>query len=130
MVRSRLDELIIVDDDPGVAKLARRVCEAAGFLVSIAHDLQTGLELLSPPPTIVIVDMHLGEENGVELIRQAAALEPVPAIIAISGSGAPALYDAIEAGADRFLEKPFPMNHLRDTVEQLWAERQRPAQLV
>lgn len=129
-MQPRLDELIIVDDDPGVARLARRVCEAAGFFVSVAHDLELGLELLSPPPAIVIVDMHLGDGSGVDLIRRAVTLEPVPAVIAISGSGAPALYDAIEAGADRFLEKPFPMSRLRQTVDQLWAERQRLAQFA
>jgi|GEM_PF-2788066 len=125
MTRSSLNEVVIIDDDPAVATLARRICEAAGFIVSVAHDLQLGLELLTPPPAIVIVDMHLGGDSGAELIRRAVAMKPAPAIIAISGAGAPALYDAIEAGADRFLEKPFPMSRLRDSVDRLWAERLR-----
>jgi|GEM_PF-3253130 len=112
-------KLLIVDDDLGVAEILRRVCQASGFIVSVAYDLQLGKRLLEPSHSIVIVDVCLGEDSGIDLIREAAAMPEPPGIIAISGSGPAVLAEASAAGADQVLEKPFSMRLLTATLERL-----------
>lgn len=111
--------ILVVDDEPSVITFIRTVLFEEGFDIFSACDLQGGLEALASEPSLVIVDLGLGCESGIPLIRQAAGCVPRPGIIAISGSGPGALDQAVRAGADHAIDKPFSPNLLRTAVSEL-----------
>lgn len=121
--------VLAVDDDPHVLRLlARMLARFAGEVVS-ASTCDEGLSVLRDGGVdLLVIDVHLGERNGVELARAAATLHPVPPVVAVTGAASPE--DGLmlgRAGVAQLLQKPFTIEHLRDALAQL--EPPRPVEL-
>jgi two-component system, chemotaxis family, chemotaxis protein CheY len=125
--------ILIVDDEPEVGEVIRRVLERAGFEVTVATNAAAGLETVTDQtPDVVVTDVIMPKVHGIELIRTLRRLHPRIRVIAISGGGSfgPLAYkpDAIsthaflaaaqDAGAAEMLTKPFDMDELLAAVRR------------
>jgi len=115
--------VLLIDDDDQVRKLLRCFLEAAGHEVVEAADGKQGVKLFNPQLTDVIVtDLVMPEQDGLETIMALRKAAPGVKIIAISGGGriAPEGYLGIarKMGALCALEKPIDRDALLAAVDR------------
>ncbi len=108
---SLVSRILVVDDNPSVSGLLRRVLEAEGYAVDVAEDGRSALALVSvQPPDLILLDLDLPLLSGDEICRrlkQDPTTRLIPIVI-VTGQGA--FHNRLEAwenGADEFLSKPF-----------------------
>jgi two-component system KDP operon response regulator KdpE len=106
--------ILAVDDDPGILLAVRRALEEHGYTVQ-ALDRGEGLRrtLHDFRPEVILLDLMLPDANGVDLCRAIRAESDTP-IIVLSAIGDDATkVEALDAGADDYLTKPFSMSELQ-----------------
>lgn len=104
--------ILVVDDDPNIRQMLRSMLEREGYDVEAAANGRECLEFFrSAPAELVITDIIMPEQEGIETIRQLRADYPNCKIIAISGGGriGPSDYLSMAKllGATHTLAKPF-----------------------
>jgi len=99
--------LLIEDDESFAAVLARRL-ERHEYQVEIAHSTQAGLQLAAKiTPDYVLLDMKVGDDNGIHILPQLRQLLPNSRIILLTGYASIATaVESIKSGADDYLSKP------------------------
>ncbi|WP_448872184.1 response regulator [Desulfobulbus propionicus] len=115
---------MVIDDDDQMRVLLRQVMEWAGYEVVEAEDGRAGIHLQRRQPVdLVITDLIMPEQEGLETITLLRKEFPQTRIIAISGGGriGPEAYlpAAQELGADRVFSKPFDVRELAGAVKEL-----------
>jgi DNA-binding response OmpR family regulator len=118
--------ILIIDDDDQIRILLRQVMEWAGHEVFEAADGREGMvQQRKQQADLVITDLIMPEQEGLETITLLKKEYPLVKIIAISGGGriGPDAYlpAAQELGADRVFSKPFDVRDLATTVRELLA---------
>jgi CheY-like chemotaxis protein len=118
--------VLVVDDEPEIRTVLRRVLERAGHAVTEAENGRKAVRALSEAPIdLVITDIVMPEQEGMETILQIRRLRPDIKIIAMSGGGRRVSMDflplAVRLGADRIFEKPFKPAHVAAAVSELLA---------
>ena len=100
--------LLIVDDDNPFRERLARAMEKKGFLVSQAESVKRGLEVLKTiKPAFAVVDLRLGDGNGLEVVKEIKKLGPDSRIIMLTGYGnIPTAVAAVKDGAIDYLAKP------------------------
>lgn len=116
--------VLLIDDDEMLRGAVRRALERAGHSVVEAGDGAAGLRLhREAGADVIIADIFMPEQDGLELIRALRAEAPGARIIAMSGGGRSGkvdlLKDATVFGAARTLRKPFELTELIATVRAL-----------
>jgi len=120
--------VMIVDDDPFIRKLiATTLADVAGFALHEASDGGQALALAARvSPALVFLDVDMPGPNGIETCRGLRELEPMrQATIVMLTAGAEREPEALQAGADLFLTKPFSPLELLRLVDGLHAEDTR-----
>lgn len=117
-------KILIIDDDEQMRNLLCRAMEYAGFEVEAAADGRKGLRFFEENTyDLVITDLIMPEQEGMETITFLRKNHPDVKIIAISGGGriGPETYlpAALELGADLAFAKPFPIDDLINAVKKL-----------
>ncbi len=119
--------VLVIDDDPMVRSLLAHALKGAGYDVIDAADGHEGLQLArSRMPDLVVTDLVMPVQEGVETILTLRKERPRLPIIAISGGASHSrLYLDIAGriGARRILPKPFTPKELLALVEQVLAEK-------
>ncbi len=115
--------ILVVDDEPGVRSLLRRVLEGAGYEVQEASNGEEALERYRPSPAdLVIMDLLMPQKQGIETIIELRKEFPAVKVIAISGVPPKGTTDflalALRAGARQALKKPFETEALLNAVAQ------------
>lgn len=116
--------ILIIDDNPLVRDVVRRMLEARGYIVLVAEDGLNGLDLLKRNPVdAAIVDVDMPRMNGVDVCRalrdQAAAFGKSLWVWLMTGVTRPELVTrALAAGARGVLPKPFTTEELVHCVER------------
>ncbi len=107
--------VLIVEDEPNLAKNMRRYLRNAGFEVHIAHTGEKAMvELETYKPDIVLLDYRLPDTNGLKLLGQIQAIDTRIRTIMITGEGNIQLaVQAMKAGAHDYLAKPVVLNELK-----------------
>lgn len=120
--------ILVIDDNADLAAVLTRALQHAGHTVWTTESAKHGLKLLQQHPIdILITDLVMPEQDGIETIQLARKLRPKLRIIAISGD-APRhaqlyLKVAGKLGAHRSLLKPFKLQDLFDAIEEVWPAR-------
>lgn len=101
--------VVIVDDDSSLRRALRRGLRGEGYDVEV---LASAGELLAfrwpAQPTCLVVDVHLPDLSGLELLRRIAARDPPVPVVVVTGDPDPKLEEqALRYGAAAFLRKPF-----------------------
>jgi CheY-like chemotaxis protein len=107
-IGSQSGKVLVVDDDRHFRMLARTILEPAGFEVIESEDVQhCMLQLRYQAVDVVILDMVMPGQDGIEGLRQLKTLFPEVRIVAVSGADQSDLYLSVSAhlGADASLEK-------------------------
>lgn len=111
---------MIVDDDTVTVSLLETLLELDGFTVLIARRGADVLpKMAEDKPDIMMIDYHLTDTEGVEVIKDVRAHEDFKDIPIVMASGMDMSSEAIEAGANEFLIKPFEPSELPDLFNRL-----------
>lgn len=113
-------KLVIIDDEAAILELMSKLCRAAGHTV---FGYTTGLEgmaaIRSQAPDLVIVDLRIGDVNGLDLVSMCREQFPNTAVIMVTGHGSvETAVEAMRLGAFDYLTKPFDLGDLIKTVNQ------------
>tara|TARA_B100001057_G_scaffold292141_1_gene292204 strand:+ start:633 stop:1190 length:558 start_codon:yes stop_codon:yes gene_type:complete len=100
--------LLIVDDDNTFRERLSRAMEKKGFVVSQAEGVKSGIASLnSKNPAFAVVDLRLGDGNGLEVVKEIQKTNSNSKIIMLTGYGnIPTAVAAIKQGAIDYLAKP------------------------
>lgn len=99
--------VLIIDDDPAFRRLLGRGLTRLGWHTLEADSTASALEALKTQPTHVLLDLRLGEENGMALLEPMRLQLPNIRIILLTGFASIAsAVAAIKRGADDYLSKP------------------------
>lgn len=104
---------VVIEDDPAIRRFLRTSLSAHGFKVFEADKGQQGIiEAGVRKPNFIILDLGLPDMDGVEVIRAIRRWSAMPIIILSARSCEQHKIDALDAGADDYLTKPFGLGEL------------------
>jgi DNA-binding response OmpR family regulator len=110
--------VLVVDDEAPMRLLCRVNLELEGYTVLEASSVQAAREALAAQRVdVVLVDVHVGDADGRDLIRELRAAGETPRCALLTGSVH--LSPAERAGADDVIEKPFSLDRLVTAVGRL-----------
>lgn len=119
-------KVLVVEDESPIRRFVRVAVEEEGCSVVEAETLAQGLiEAGTRKPDLVILDLGLPDGNGVDLIRDLRGWSDVPVLILSARTQETDKIDALDAGADDYLTKPFGVGELRARVRALLRRRSR-----
>ena len=100
--------LLIVDDDNPLRDRFARAMEKKGFKVIQADSVENGIsQAKNAPPAFAIVDLRLGDGNGLEVIKEIRKLKKDSRVVMLTGYGnIPTAVAAVKAGAIDYIPKP------------------------
>jgi len=103
-----ITDFLIVDDDPTLASMLERVLQRRGFSTRSASNTTQALQLASNSSFAkAIVDLKLGSDSGLQLIRELKLRQPEMAIVMLTGySSISTAVEAVKSGAINYLCKP------------------------
>jgi DNA-binding response OmpR family regulator len=118
-------KVLLVDDDRVNCDLIQMLLELDGFEVVVTPTLEQARQNLSPAVDAVVLDRNLGQDaNGIDLLKEirAGQTKAKPNLVAIVASGDDRREEeALEAGANKFMLKPFSPSDLSDDLQALIA---------
>ena len=118
--------VLVIEDEKQIRRVIRVAVEEEGCQVAEAGTMAEGLvEAGSRKPDLLILDLGLPDGNGIELIRDLRGWSDVPVLILSANSQENDKIDALDAGADDYLTKPFSVGELRARVRALLRRRSR-----
>ena len=105
--------LLIVEDDPAIRRFVRQALEDDGHAVFETDTLRRGLiEAATRKPDLLILDLGLPDGDGMALIRDLRGWSRMPVIVLSARADETDKIDALNAGADDYLVKPFSVGEL------------------
>ena len=108
-----MQTILVVDDEPKIAQLARDYLEHAGFAVLTAGDGNTAVQVArTRHPDLVVLDLGLPGIDGLEVMRQVRASGPTPIVVLTARDTELDKLLGLELGADDYVTKPFSPREL------------------
>jgi two-component system, OmpR family, KDP operon response regulator KdpE len=105
--------VLVVDDDPHLLRALQITLTAASYTVTTAVNGTIALHAASrTPPELIILDLGLPDIDGVAVIEGLRGWCTAPIIVLSARHAEPAKVDALDAGADDYVTKPFGMDEL------------------
>ncbi len=105
--------ILIVDDERQITRVLSRGLAAKGYEIHVAADGEAALQTFSDwHPDLVITDLSMPNMNGLELCRRLRAFSEVPIIVLSVKGEERSKVDALDAGADDYVTKPFGIDEL------------------
>ncbi|MEP7290494.1 MAG: response regulator transcription factor [Chloroflexota bacterium] len=113
-----LTEILVVDDEPQIRKLLRAGLSGYGYQVMLASNSQDAIALVArDEPDIIVLDINLGfNSNGLDVCRQLREWSLTPIIMLTVNNNRQTILEALNAGADDYITKPFNMEELEARV--------------
>lgn len=105
--------IVVVEDEDQIRRLITIILEAESFAVYSAENGKRGLvEIGTRKPEVAIIDLGLPDMNGVELIQEVRTWSSIPIIVLSARSNEHDKVNALDAGADDYITKPFGSEEL------------------
>jgi two-component system KDP operon response regulator KdpE len=112
--------VLVVDDEPQITRVLRTVLASQGHLVRTAVDGASALVIFNDwRPHLVLTDLCMPHMDGVELCRRIRSVSAVPIIVLSVRGSEPAKVEALDAGADDHVTKPFGTDELLARVRAM-----------
>jgi two-component system, OmpR family, KDP operon response regulator KdpE len=110
-------KILIVDDEPQITRVLRTALSTQGYALQVAANGVEGmLTVHNWQPDLVITDVSMPHMNGIELCREIRAVSEVPIIVLSVRNQDPIKIEALDAGADDYVTKPFSIQELQARV--------------
>ena len=110
---SNLPSVLVIDDEVQMRRLLKINLESAGYQVHLAGSGKEGLQQAAMArPEIVILDLGLPDEDGIEVLKKIREWATVPVLILSVRASEQDIVKALDAGADDYLTKPFRTGEL------------------
>ena len=114
-------KILIVEDNPGTVELLKILLDLEGYEVVTTCHAQEVLTLLEKErPDVLILDLHLGQDDGIDVLRAIRRNPEVVDTPIVVVSGMECGWEAEKAGADTFLLKPFGVDQLLKICGRQW----------
>src|SRR5438093_5105424 len=98
------DRLLVIDDEPSLGDLVRRVAELSGFEVVVTQDPSVFINTERRwQPTVILLDLKMPGTDGIQLLRTLAADKCAAQIVLTSGADEKVLDSAMQLGRERGL---------------------------
>jgi two-component system KDP operon response regulator KdpE len=105
--------VLVVDDEPQIRRALATNLRARGYTVDLAEDGERALTLAADHhPDLVVLDLGLPGLDGIEVVRGLRGWSTVPIVVLSVRDGEQDKVEALDAGADDYVTKPFGMNEL------------------
>ena len=126
---SALRKVLVVDDDPVVARSFDRVLSGKGYAVITASSGQEALNKIENEEyDVVFTDIKMPGMSGLEMAEQVKQRRPWLPVVIVTGYGSPGNEARAEAaGVSSFLRKPLSPEMIEDSAEKAWSEKGTPA---
>jgi two-component system KDP operon response regulator KdpE len=123
--------VLVIDDEPQICKLLRVAMAAQGYAVEEAGTGQEGIEQAALfKPDILIVDLGLPDMDGKDVVKRIREWMQAPIIVLTARDQEQDKIEALDAGADDYVTKPFGMGELlarmRVCLRRMSADDQEP----
>jgi len=117
-------KILIADDDPQIVRALRITLGAKGYEVSTAaNGAQAITAAIDHRPDIVLLDLGMPELDGMAVIHAIRGWSEAPILVVSGRAGAADKVDALDAGADDYVTKPFSVDELLARVRALTRRR-------
>ena len=121
-------KVLLIEDERQIRRFVRVALEEDGCQVVEAGTMAEGLALAGAErPDLIVVDLGLPDGNGVDLIRDVRGWADTPIVILSARAQENDKIDALDAGGDDYLTKPFSVGELRARVRALLRRQGRNA---
>ena len=105
--------ILVVDDEPQITRVLRTSLSAQGYDIRVANSGEMALEIMKDwQPSLIITDLSMPSIDGVQLCRRVRAGSQVPIVVLSVRDKEQQKVEALDAGADDYVTKPFGMNEL------------------
>jgi len=103
-----MDTILVVEDEPGIARLVQDYLERAGFAVVLAANAEEALaQARTKRPALVVLDLGLPDRDGLDVTRELRRLSDVPIVMLTARGDESDRIVGLELGADDYVVKPF-----------------------
>jgi two-component system, OmpR family, KDP operon response regulator KdpE len=121
--------ILVVDDEPQITRVLKTTLSSQGYGIRTAADGEEALDLMkSWSPDLIITDLRMPNMDGLELCRRVRMKSRTP-IIVLSVKGEETIkVEALDAGADDYITKPFSVNELLARVRAALRRGSTPEQ--
>ena len=117
--------VLVVEDEPRTAELLLELLRHLGYHAVGATTGTEGLQMaVEVQPDLVVLDLGLPDLGGLDVIRELRSWSEMPILVVSGNNQSRRKADALDAGADDFLDKPFDVGELRARLAA--AERRLP----
>lgn len=107
------ERILIVDDEAQITRVLCMACTANGYEARQAPSGESALEVFGQwNPNLIITDLSMPGLSGVELCEEVRKISPVPIIVLSVRDQEKVKIQALDAGADDYVTKPFQINEL------------------
>ena len=105
--------VVVIEDDPQIRRFVRATLHAHGMSAIEADTATAGLaEAATRMPDLIVIDLGLPDADGIDVIRELRGWTQTPVIVLSARTSEQAKVDALDAGADDYLTKPFGVPEL------------------
>ena len=106
-------KILVVDDEAQIIRVMRRILSAHQYEIRTASDGEAAFELFQDwQPDLVITDLQMPNMDGLQLCRKLREISNVPIIVLSVRDEEKTIVEALDAGADDYMTKPFGANEL------------------
>jgi two-component system KDP operon response regulator KdpE len=106
-------KILVVDDEPQITRVLKTTLSSCGYSIRTASDGDDALQVMkSWTPDLVMTDLRMPNMDGVELCRYLRAKSGVPIIVLSVRNEERTKIEALDAGADDYVTKPFSVDEL------------------
>ena len=124
--------LLIIDDEPSIRESLDTLLTLEGFHVTLAPDGREGLDILSHAEfDLLLLDLALPGESGIDLLPRITGMHPNLPVIMITAFGTVGnVVDAVRAGAENFIQKPWDNEKLLADIRSAIARHRAEAEVI
>lgn len=120
--------ILVVEDEPGIRRLLRSSLGAEGYRVVESETGERGtIDAGTHKPDLAIVDLGLPDFDGIEVIRCIRGWSPMPILVLSARIQERSKIEALDAGADDYVTKPFGIGELLARVRVALRHAARPS---
>jgi two-component system KDP operon response regulator KdpE len=110
-------KILLVDDEPQITRVLRTALSTQGYSLRVAANGVEGMVAFHEwKPDLVITDVSMPQMNGVELCREIRAVSSVPILVLSVRNQELMKIEALDAGADDYVTKPFSIQELQARI--------------